>query len=148
MAKKIQKKVAKKVVKKTTLLSGGNPQIAKGDGDKPVQAYLNALPGWKKPLGKKIDALIEKAAPGVAKAVKWNSPFYGAEHGVWFLSMHAFDKYLKVAFFDGDRLKPIPEVASKQPKVRYFHAYENEPLDEAQFISWVKQALKLPGERL
>ena len=130
------------------LLSGGNPQIAKGDGDAPVQAYIAALPGWKSDVGRWLDALIEEAVPGVRKAVKWNSPLYGVEEKTWFLSLHAFAKYIKVAFFRGAALDPLPPVGSKQKDVRYFHIHEDEPFDEAQFIDWVKQASQLPGERM
>jgi hypothetical protein len=131
-----------------TLLSGGNPRIAKGDGDAPVQAYIAALPGWKSDVGRRLDALIEGAVPGVRKAVKWNSPFYGVEEKTWFLSLHAFAKYIKVAFFRGGSLDPLPPVGSKQKDVRYFHIQEDEPIDEAQFIGWVRQASQLPGERM
>jgi hypothetical protein len=130
------------------LLSGGNPQIAKGYGDGPVQAYIAAMPGWKSEAGRRLDALIEQAVPGVRKAVKWNSPFYGVEEGVWFLSFHVFAKYIKVAFFRGTSLDPVPPVASKQKDVRYLHIREDEPLDEARFAEWVKQASRLPGERM
>ena len=129
-------------------LSGGNPQIAKGDCDAPVQAYIAAMLGWQSEVGRKLDALIEGAVPGVRKAVKWNSPFYGVEETTWFLSLHAFAKYIKVAFFRGAALDPPPPVGSKQKDVRYFHIHEDEPFDEAQFIDWVKQASQLPGERM
>jgi len=131
-----------------TLLSGGNPQIAKGYGDAPVQAYIAAMPGWKSAVGRRIDALIESAVPGVSKAVKWNSPFYGVEQGRWFLGLHVFEKYIKVAFFNGASLDPVPPVSSKQKDVRYFHIGENDELNEAQFTDWVKQASKLPGEKM
>lgn len=130
------------------LLSGGNPQIAKGYGDAPVQAYIAAMPGWKSDLGRRIDALIERTVPGVRKAVKWNSPFYGVEEGSWFLSFHVFAKYVKVAFFRGASLDPMPPVASKQNDVRYLHIHEDEELDEARFAAWVEQAARLPGERM
>jgi hypothetical protein len=130
------------------LLSGGNPQIAKGYGDAPVQAYIEAMPGWKSEAGRRLDALIERAVPGVSKAVKWNSPFYGIESGNWFLSFHVFAKYIKVAFFRGSQLDPVPPVTSKQKEVRYLHIHEDDELDEEQFASWVKQASKLPGERM
>lgn len=130
------------------LLSGGNPQIAKGYGDAPVQAYITSMPGWKCEVGRRLDALIEQALPGVRKAVKWNSPLYGVEDGAWFLGLHCFAKYVKVAFFNGARLKPVPPVASKSGDVRYFHVSEGDVLDEAQFTRWVKQASKLPGERM
>ena len=134
--------------KKPVLLSGGNPQIAKGYGDAPVQAYIAAMPGWKSAVGARLDALIVEAVPHVHKAVKWNSPFYGVEEGVWFLSFHVFAKYIKVAFFQGASLDPLPPIASKQKNVRYLHIFEGEPLDEAMFVAWVKQAAALPGEKL
>jgi len=130
------------------LLSGGNPQIPKGYGDGPVQAYIAAMPGWKSAIGRRIDALVEAAVPGVRKAVKWNSPFYGVEDDVWFLSFHCFDRYVKVAFFRGAALEPPPPVGSKHPEVRYLHVFEDEPLDEARFSDWVRQASRLPGERM
>jgi hypothetical protein len=130
------------------LLSGGNPQIAKGHGDAPVQAYIAAMPGWKSQVGRTLDALIEGAVPGVRKAVKWNSPLYGVEEKTWFLGVHVFAKYIKVAFFRGAALDPPPPVGSKQKDVRYFHIHEGEAFDEAQFIDWVKQAGQLPGERM
>jgi len=146
---KIAKKAAaKRVAAKPTLLSGGNPQIAKGYGDAPVQAYIAAMPGWKSNVGRRLDALIVRAVPGVRKAVKWNSPFYGVEDHVWFLSFHVFTKYIKVAFFRGASLRPVPPGASKQNEVRYLDIHEDDELDEAQFVAWVKQASKLPGERM
>jgi hypothetical protein len=129
------------------LLSGGNPQIAKGTGDAPVQAYIVAMPGWKRDVGRRLDALIVRTVPGVAKAVKWNSPFYGVEDPLWFLSFHCFAKYVKVAFFRGASLRPVPPGTSKQKDVRYLDIYEGK-LDEAQFVDWVKQASKLPGEKM
>lgn len=134
--------------KPATLLSGGNPQIAKGEGDAPVQAYIGAIPGWKREVAGHLDALIERAVPDVRKAVKWNSPLYGVEGQGWFLGLHVFSDYVKVAFFRGASLSPVPPVASKSEDRRYFHVRENEALDEAQFTSWVKQASQLPGERL
>lgn len=130
---------------KPRLLAGGNPQIAKGDGDAPVQAYLKALPGWKSGVARRIDALIVKAAPGVKKAVKWNSPFYGMEGRGWFLSVHAFTKYVKVGFFNGAALKPLPPGESTSKDVRYVHVHEDGKLDEAQFKDWVRQAAAIPG---
>lgn len=130
------------------LLSGGNPQIAKGYGDAPVQAYIAAMPGWKSQVGRELDALITGAVPDVRKAVKWNSPLYGVEEGTWFLGVHVFAKYIKVAFFRGAALDPLPPVGSKQKDVRYFHIHEDEPIDEARFTDWVKQASQLPGERM
>ncbi len=130
------------------LLSGGNPQIAKGDGNGPVQAYIAAMPGWKSDVGRRLDALIEDAVPGVRKAVKWNSPFYGVEGEGWFLSFHCFAKYVKVAFFRGAALRPVPPGASKQKDVRYFDIHEDDALDEARLTDWVKQASQLPGERM
>jgi hypothetical protein len=147
-AMKAAPKTPAKTTGEVTLLSGGNPQIAKGYGEEPVQAYIAAMPGWKSDVGRRLDAIIEKTVPGVTKAVKWNSPFYGVEEGVWFLSFHVFAKYVKVAFFRGAQLLPPPPVASKQKDVRYFHIHEGEELDEAQFADWVKQASELPGEKL
>lgn len=133
---------------KTVLLSGGNPQIAKGYGDAPVQAYIAAMPGWKSDVGRRLDTLIARTVPNVYKAVKWNSPFYGIEGDGWFLSMHCFTKYIKVTFFRGSSLRPPPPGESKYKEVRYLDIYEDEPLDEAQFTAWVKQAGQLPGERM
>ena len=130
------------------LLSGGNPQIAKGYGDAPVQAWIAAAPGWKSEAGRRLDALIERTVPGVKKAVKWNTPMYGLEEGCWFASFHAFDRYLKVAFFRGASLDPPPPVGSKHKDVRYFHIHEDEPVDEARLADWIKQASRLPGERM
>lgn len=157
-AKVIKKTAIKRVAKATpklqsrkeatpVLLSGGNPQIAKGTGDAPVQAYIAAIPGWKRDVGRRLDALILRTVPGVRKAVKWNSPFYGVEDGVWFLSFHCFTKYIKVTFFRGTSLRPVPLGASKVKDVRYLDIYEDQ-LDEAQFTDWVKQASRLPGERM
>jgi hypothetical protein len=131
------------------LLSGGNPQIPKGYGDAPVQAYIAAMPGWKSDLGRRLDAIITRTVPKVRKAVKWNSPFYGAgdEEQGWFLNFHCFTKYIKVAFFRGVSLRPVPPGKSKHEDVRYLDIYEGE-FDEAQFAEWVKQASALPGERL
>lgn len=126
-------------------LAGGNPQIAKGDGDAPVQAYLAAMPGWKQDVGRRLDALIESAVPGVRKAVKWNSPFYGVEGQGWFLSFHVFTRYVKVAFFRGAALRPLPPGASKSDETRYLDIHEDDPFDEARVESWVRQAAALPG---
>ncbi len=125
---------------KPALLSGGNPQIAKAYGDAPVQAYIAAMPGWKREVGRRVDALIARTVPGVRKAVKWNSPFYGVEDHVWFLSFHCFAKYVKVAFFRGASLHPLPPGESKQKDVRYLDIHEDDAFDEAQFVSWVNQA--------
>ena len=127
------------------LLSGGNPQIAKADGDGPVQAYIAAMPGWKRDVGAHIDALIVNVVPGVRKAVKWNSPFYALEGQGWFLSFHCYTKYVKVAFFRGASLRPLPPGESKQDAVRYLDIHEHEQLDQSQMSSWVQQASKLPG---
>lgn len=131
------------------LLSGGNPQIAKGYGDAPVQAYIAAMPGWKSDVGRRLDAIIERTVPGARKAVKWNSPFYGVEgqDQGWFLGFHCLTTYVKVAFFRGASLSPVPPGASKQKDVRYLDIHEGE-LDEAQFAAWVKQASQLPGEKM
>ena len=141
----------RKTAAKPALLSGGNPQIAMGYGDAPVQAYIAAIPGWKRDVGRRLDALITRTVPGVRKAVKWNSPLYGAgpvDEGGWFLSIHCFTKYVKVAFFRGASLAPVPPVESKSRDTRYFHIHEGDQLDEAQFAAWVKQANELPGERM
>ena len=127
------------------LLSGGNPQIPKGEGDAPVQAYIAAMPGWKRALGERLDALIVRNAPKLRKAVRWNSPFYGIEGQGWFLSFHVFTRYVKVTFFKGASLRPVPPGASKHKDVRYIDIREGEDLDEAQMASWVKQAAALPG---
>lgn len=129
------------------LLSGGNPQIPKGYGDAPVQAYIEAMPGWKRDIGRRMDTLIEKVVPGVCRAVKWNSPFYGVEDDNWFLSVHCFTNYVKVTFFRGMSLKPVPPGKSKHKEVRYLDVYEGR-LDETQFADWVEQASRLPGEKL
>ncbi len=127
------------------LLSGGNPQIAKGDGDVPVQAYIAAMPGWKSELGRRLDALIVQAAPQVRKAVRWNSPFYGIEGQGWFLSFHVLTRYVKVTFFAGASLRPVPPGAGKDKLARWIDIYEDDELDEAQMTSWIKQAAALPG---
>jgi len=130
---------------KVKLLSGGNPQIAKGDGDAPVQAYIAAMPEWKSAVGKKIDQLVEKNVPNVRKAVKWNSPFYGVEGQGWFLAFHVFTRYVKVTFFMGQALQPVPPGPSKDKNARYLDIYENAALDEAQLASWIRQAAAIPG---
>jgi hypothetical protein len=130
---------------KPKLLSGGNPQIAKGDGDAPVRAYIAAMPGWKGDLGRRLDALIARAVPGVRRAVKWNSPFYGVEGQGWFLSFHCFTSYIKVTFFRGASLRPLPPGESKSKDVRYLDIREGDRLGEAQFRDWVKQASEIPG---
>ena len=134
--------------KPVKLLSGGNPQIAKADGDAPVQAYIAAMPGWKSDVGRRLDALIVRTVPGVRKAVKWNSPFYGIEGHGWFLAFHCLTKYVKVAFFRGTSLRPVPPGESKSKDTRYLNIHEDEQFDETQFAAWVKQASQLPGERL
>jgi hypothetical protein len=134
------------VAPEPVLLSGGNPQIAKGEGDEPVQAYIAAMPGRKRDIGRRLDALIVRTVPDVHKAVKWNSPFYGIEGQGWFLNFHCFTKYVKVAFFRGSSLEPMPPGASKQKDVRYLDIHGDDELDEAQLVEWVEQARKLPGE--
>jgi hypothetical protein len=130
---------------KPVLLAGGNPQIAKADGDAPVQAYIAAMPGWKSDIGRTLDALIVRTVPDVQKAVKWNSPFYGIEGQGWFLNFHCFTKYVKVAFFSGTSLSPLPPGESKSKDARYLDIYENDPLDEELLASWIGQAAELPG---
>jgi hypothetical protein len=137
---------------KPALLAGGNPQIPKADGNAPVQAYIAAMPGWKRDVGRRLDALIVRTVPGVRKAVKWNSPFYGVEgpgegQG-WFLSFHCFTKYVKLAFIRGASLRPVPPGASKSKDTRYLDIHEDDQIDEAQLADWVKQAAALPGERM
>jgi hypothetical protein len=150
-AKAAPKSVAKSSLRKAAkpkLLSGGNPQIAKAYGDAPVEAYIAAMPGWKNDIGRRLDALITRTVPDAHKAVKWNSPLYGIEGQGWFLGIHCFTKYIKVAFFRGASLRPVPSGESKQKEVRYLNIHEDDQLDEAQFARWVKQASKLPGERM
>jgi hypothetical protein len=130
---------------KPVLLSGGNPQIAKGDGEGPVEAYIAAMPGWKADVGRRLDALVVRAVPDVRKAVRWNSPFYGLEGRGWFLSFHCFTRYVKVTFFQGVALIPPPPGASKDPNVRYLDIYEQASPDEAQVTDWIRQAAALPG---
>ncbi len=127
------------------LLAGGNPQVAKGDGDTPVQAYIEAMPGWKHDVGRRLDSLIEQAVPDLHKAVRWNSPFYGTENQGWFLNFHCLTKYVKVAFFNGTSLNPVPPVESKNEGTRYFHIYQDDPLDDETLTNWITQASKLPG---
>lgn len=127
------------------LLSGGNPQIPRGDGDAPVQAYIAAMPGWKSEVGRHLDELIDRTVPDVKKAVRWNSPFYGVEGHGWFLSYHCFTKYVKVTWFRGAELDPLPPVDSKDPDTRYLHVHEDEDLDEKLLTSWIRQASELPG---
>jgi hypothetical protein len=159
VAKKAATRVAVKVAKprrtasksqprkdaKPALLAGGNPQIAKADGDAPVQAYIAAMPGWKRDVGRRLDGLIVRRVPGVRKAVKWNSPFYGIEGRGWFLSFHCFTKYIKVAFFRGTSLRPVPPGESKHKEVRYLNIHQNDRFDEAQMATWVTQSAALPG---
>ena len=144
-AKAANQAAAKRGAAKPTLLAGGNPQIAKGDGDAPVQAYIAAMPGWKRDVGRRLDALIARVVPGVHKAVKWNSPFYGSEGQGWFLSFHCFTRYVKVTFFRGASLRPLPPGESKHKDVRYLDIHQDDRPDEAQLAAWVKQASQLPG---
>ena len=149
--KKVVKTAAKKAVEKApartkvTLLAGGNPQIAKGDGDAPVKAYIAAMPGWKREAGRRLDALVVRTVPGVRKAVRWNSPFYGVEGQGWFLAFHCFTNYIKVTFLRGTSLRPLPPVESKDPHTRYFHIHEGDEIDQELLASWIRQASELPG---
>ena len=129
------------------LLSGGNPQIPKGEGDRPVQDYIAAMPGWKREVGRRLDRLIVGEVPEVHKAVKWNQPFYGVDDG-WFLSFRCYTKYVQLAFFRGASLDPPPPKGSKHPEVRYLDVHEDDDLDERQLVSWIRQASRLPGERM
>jgi hypothetical protein len=136
---------ARRVAAKPALLTGGNPQIAKADGNAPVQAYIAAMPGWKRAVGRRLDAVIVRTVPGVRKAVKWNSPFYGVEGQGWFLNFHTFTNYVKVAFFRGASLRPVPPGESRHKDVRYLDIREHDRLDEAQMATWIRQAAALPG---
>jgi hypothetical protein len=138
----------KPAVTEPVLLSGGNPQIAKADGDAPVQAFIAAMPGWKREVGRRLDEIIVRAVPNVRKAVRWNTPFYGIEGQGWFLGFHCITKYVKVTFLRGASLDPMPPVESKQEEVRYFHIHEKDVIDEELVAKWVRQASELPGENL
>ena len=131
--------------KAPVLLAGGNPQIAKAEGDAPVRAYIAAMPGWKRDFGRRLDVLIVRNVPAVRKAVKWNSPFYGVDGRGWFLNFHCFTKYVKVTFFRGTSLRPVPPGKSKHKDVRYFDLHEDDPLNEARMATWIRQAAALPG---
>jgi hypothetical protein len=144
-AKVAKKAAAERVAAKPTLLAGANPQIAKADGDAPVQAYIAAMPGWKRDVGRRLDALIVRTVPGVCKAVKWNSPLYGVEGQGWFLGFHCLTKYVKVAFFLGRSLRPVPPGESKNKDTRYLDIHEDDQLDEELVASWIRQASELPG---
>ena len=139
---------AKKKAAKPKLLSGGNPQIPKADGNAPVKAYIAAMPGWKRRVGRQLDALVVRTVPGVRKAVRWNTPFYGLEGRGWFLSFHCFTRYVKVAFHMGRRLRPPPPIKSKHEDVRYVHLHEDDDIDEEAMIRWIRQAAELEGEHL
>lgn len=131
---------------KPRLLSGGNPQIPKGDGEASVRDYLHAMPGWKREVGRWLDSLIVRTVPQVRKAVRWNTPFYGLDGRGWFMAFHCFDGYVKVTFFQGISLSPMPPVSSKHPRVRYAHLHENESVNESLWVTWIRQAASLPGE--
>jgi len=135
-------------ITRPVLVAGGNPQIPKGEGDAPVQAYIAAMPGWKRDIGRRLDALIVRTIPGVRKAVKWNSPLYGGQGGGWFLSVRCYTHYVKVAFFRGTSLRPVPPGESKSKETRYLDIREHDALDEAQLADWLEQASRLPGEIL
>jgi hypothetical protein len=135
----------RRMVAKPRLLTGGNPQIAKADGDVSVQGYIAAMPGWKRDVGRRLDALVVRTVPNIRKAVRWNSPFYGTEAQGWFLNFHCLTKYIKVAFFNGTSLSPVPPVESKNKGTRYFHIHEDDQLDEQLVAGWIRQASELPG---
>ena len=139
------KKATSKQAAAPRLLSGGNPQIPKGEGDAPVQAYVAAMPGWKRALGKHLDELIVRTVPDVHKAVRWNQPFYGHEDEGWFMAFRCYTKYVQLQFFRGTSLDPEPPKASSHPEVRYLDVHEDDDLDGAQMAAWVKQAAALPG---
>lgn len=140
-----RKAAARQASAKVTLIAGGNPQIAKAEGDRPVQDYIDAMPAWKRDVGRRLDALIVRTVPDVHKAVKWNSPFYGTRGQGWFLNFHCFTRYVKVAFFRGASLVPLPPGSSKHTDVRYLDIYEDEQPDEALLVEWIRQAAALPG---
>ena len=142
-----KKAAAQRSAAKPKLLSGGNPQIAKADGNAPVQAYIAAMPGWKQAVGRRLDSLIARTVPNVSRAVRWNTPFYGIEDQGWFLAFHCLTKYIKVAFLNGTSLRPMPPVESKNKGTRYFHIHEDDHLDETLVANWIKQAAELPGEK-
>ena len=143
-----RKRSAKKAGTQPRLLSGGNPQIPKADGDAPVQDYLDAMPGWKQDIGRHLDELVARTVADVRKAVRWNTPFYGIEGRGWFLGFHCFDRYVKVTFLNGSALSPPPPVESNQEGVRYLHLHENEEIDDKQLAKWFRQAAELPGDEL
>ena len=142
---KVSGKAPPKNEQGVVLLSGGNPQIAKADGDEPVQAYIAAMPEWKSDIGRQLDELIVRTVPGVRKAVRWNSPFYGVEGQGWFLSYHVFARYVKVTFLTGGSLDPLPPVESKDKDTRYYHIFEAGIVDEELVESWIRQAAAIPG---
>jgi len=145
MTRKPPKRPDKAAAKNTILLAGGNPQIAKADGDAAVRAYINAMPGWKRDVGLWLDTVIVQAVPGVRKAIRWNTPLYGVEGRGWFLGFHCLTKYVKVSFFRGSDLHPAPPGESKFPDRRYIDIFENDPQNKSQMLEWVKQAAALPG---
>ena len=144
----MKRKRGKRAAARPKLLSGGNPQIPKADGDAPVRAYIAAMPGWKRDVGRRLDALIARTVPNVRKAVRWNTPFYGIEGRGWFLAFHCFTKYVKVTFLRGASLRPLPPVASKHEEVRYLHIHEDDETDDDKLASWIRQASEMPGEAL
>lgn len=148
MPQKKSKTVTDKSHQQPKLLSGGNPQIAKGDGDQPVQAYIAAMPTWKRDVGVRVDALIAKTVPDISKAVRWNTVFYGIRDNGWCICFHCSTKYVKLSFLNGGCLNPLPPVPSKYPAVRSLHIFESEELDEVQLASWVRQSTALPGDPL
>lgn len=149
VAKSVKQKqpAAPRAAAKPKLLSGGNPQIPKADGDAPVQAYIAAMPGWKQEVGRRLDRLIVRTVPNVRKAMRWNTPFYGIEGEGWFIAYHCITRYIKVTFFRGTSLRPVPPVESKHPEVRYFHIFEDGEFDEDLLANWIRQASELPGDR-
>jgi hypothetical protein len=130
------------------LLSSGNPQVEKGDGNSYVQAYINAMPGWKRKIGKTLDQIADKTVPEIQKAVRWNTPFFGTKEHDWFFGFYCYKKYVQVFFLNGEKLKPMPPVKSKQKNVRYLNIFENDELDTSQIEKWLKQGCKLPGEKV
>lgn len=135
-------------MEKPRLLAGGNPQIPKGEGDAPVQAYIDAIPGWKQHIARAVDEIVDRAVPDVRKAVKWNSPLYGVGETTWFLGFHCFEKYVKLSFFQGALLDPVPPGQSKQPEVRYLDIREDDVIDEERLSDWFRQASRLTGVKM
>ena len=140
--------MARQASEKPRLLAGGNPQIPKGDGEEPVNAYLRAMPGWKQAVGQRLHDLVVRTVPEVRMAVRWNSPYYGIEGNGWFLSYHCFTRYVRVTWLNGSSLDPPPPGESKHERVRYLDLHEDDEFDDERVASWIRQAAALPGDEL